>query len=90
MAKEKAAATAEAAVIGKRKVRVSKPKEIEFVVDNNIKMDSLYKAIEQAVKQYGCTGCGLGGLDIRFRARDELVIRQFKEIPGIHDIALHS
>ena len=39
---------------------------ISFRCDPNIKIDSIFEAVKQAVGRYGCPTCGLLGLDLHF------------------------
>jgi hypothetical protein len=66
-----------------------RPGTVELVFNSDIKIDSLHKAIEYAVRFHGCTPCGLNGLDLRFRGQDP-IFDQFKEIDGLRDVNVYK
>ncbi len=67
---------------------------VEVVVDPNVKRDDLHAILDKIVAgliipQNGCTTCGLGGFDVRFRTIDPQILEQFRDIPAVRDIVVN-
>ena len=82
---KKAEAAKEIAASEMSRVR---PGTLELVFDREIKVDSLHKAVDAALRWHGCIACGLNGIDIRFRLQDP-VFEVFNEVEGIRDINVY-
>ena len=66
----------------------ARPGTLELVFDRDIKIQSIHKAVEAAVRWHGCTPCGLNGIDLRFRGQDPL-FDVFREVDGLLDINIY-
>ncbi len=51
---------------------------------------SLHSVLDRIITLHGCVTCGLGGIDLRIRVQDALLIEKFQDIEGIQDVAWHS
>ena len=61
---------------------------VQFVIEEGIKVESLHNIIDRVINLHGCTSCGLSGLDIRFKLRDN-IFDQFEKIEGLVDVNIH-
>lgn len=50
--------------------RPSGARTVVFHCREGVKIDSLFKAIQQAITPFGCPGCGLLGVDLLFHQGD--------------------
>lgn len=74
--------------LGTSELGRARPGTLELVFDRNIKIESIHKAVEAAVRWHGCVACGLNGLDLRFRIQDP-VFEVFNEVQGLRDINVY-
>ena len=61
---------------------------VQFVVQEGIQLDSLQEILKRVVNLHGCTVCGLAGIDLRFRVRENLIFEKFADIEGIYDVII--
>ena len=61
---------------------------VQFVIEEGIKADSLHEIIDRVIGLHGCTACGLAGIDLRFRVRDNILFEKFEKIQGLHDVII--
>lgn len=83
MTKEK-----EAANLGVSQIGRIRPGTLELVFQRDIKIDSIHKAVDAAMKWHGCLACGMNGLDLRFRPQ-EVYFEAFSHIEGLRDINVY-
>ena len=55
---------------------------VVFHCREGVKIDSLFKAIQQAITPFGCPACGLLGVDLHFHQGDPEPLNI--EVPGIN------
>ena len=84
MAKAKEAATN----IATSELSKIRPGTLELVFERDIKLESIHKAVEAAVRWHGCIACGLNGIDLRFRVQDP-AFDVFNKIEGLQDINVY-
>lgn len=65
-----------------------RPGTVQFVVEEGIYAKSLHKIIDQVINLHGCTACGLSGIDLRFKVRDNILFEKFEKIDGIVDVTI--
>jgi hypothetical protein len=65
-----------------------RPGTLELVFDRKVKIESIHAGLEAAVRWHGCEGCGMNGLDLRFRVQDPM-FEVFNNVEGLRDINVY-
>jgi len=61
---------------------------LQVTVGNRVSRENLHDIIDRIINLHGCMACGLGGLDLRIRPQDQLVIEHFQKIPEVKDVVV--
>jgi hypothetical protein len=69
-------------------VGVLRPGTMKLVVQEGIAAKDLHAIVDRVINLHGCTNCGLGGIDLLVRVRDQMLFDRFKDIQGLHDVTL--
>ena len=74
------------------KLVVGKQQKVQLVFNKNVTAEQIHQSLDRIFKESGCTGCGLGGLDLRLIPeeifRPALQLNDFQQLAGIKQVTV--